>query len=90
MALHVADPTNETHTYRFAHGPHSKKAKAAAPASAPRPTPQPAAARGGGPAVGPRQQTQGAAFDSFAKRTRRRDDGSEPGSSAEDDENGDE
>ena len=84
MEQHVADPTDTSHTYRFAHGPRPKKKAKAKTPSAPRQTPQPEAA-GQGPAAGVRQQTQGAAFDSVHRgTTRRRDDGSEEGSEAED------
>jgi len=83
MELHRADPTDESHVCRFAHGPRKKKPKPKPkPASAPRQTPQPAAASEG-PAGGWRQQTQGAAFDPIRRgSTRRRDDGSEAGSEA--------
>ena len=83
MELHRADPTDESHVCRFAHGPRKKKPKPKPkPASAPRQTPQPAAASEG-PAGGRRQQTQGAAFDPIRRgSTRRRDDGSEAGSEA--------
>tara|TARA_B110001469_G_scaffold90963_1_gene86403 strand:+ start:46 stop:366 length:321 start_codon:yes stop_codon:yes gene_type:complete len=92
LEQHVADPKNERWRCRHVYGPRPKKAKKPAPASTPRqqpqPTPQPAAT-GGHPNVGPRQKSQAAAFDSFGKRTRCRANGSEKGSSAGDDDSGD-